>query len=143
MGIVKTTLLKMLVGKSGRERLEAYQAYGRAQELDRITPAAARDGQPDTAEPSATPETPPSHPAADPAAGRSLDRAVRDADVALARRKKIPSQGGDRQKLIADALAAHRSKRKALDDLDDETRLRLTLMAMSAFMGRPPDGKSN
>lgn len=45
-----------------------------------------------------------------------------------------PKPGGERQKLIAEAMKVHRAKRRILDDLDDESRAKLVAMAIVSMM---------
>jgi len=52
-----------------------------------------------------------------------------------------PATGSERQKLLKEAMAVHRAKRKILDHLSDEDRAKLVSMAILAFLneGREPD----
>ena len=159
MSLLKNALLSVFVGKSGREALKAYEEsrkLGSAAPLERRkdgsddTPGAHQDiivsNLAPTAPPSARPggyvphpQSPhPQSPHPQSQGHEALESALHRAKVNMARKankamKEHTNPG--RQQLIANALQAHRDQRQVLDQLDDEARVKLTMMALSAFMG--------
>ena len=148
MSLLKNALLSVFVGKSGREALKAYE---NSQKLDSTAPLERRasgdasDKAQDIQEiivPDVAPSTqPPARPGGYVPQSQkqdALESALHRAKVNMARKasKKMKEQANpDRQQLIANALQAHRSQKQVLDQLDDEARVKLTMMALSAFMG--------
>ena len=143
MSLLKKALLSMFVDKNGRAALEAYRE---TQKLDRVAPAVARDGRtgdhpPVRTPPAAAPTTARSAPAPRPPVrtdtGGEMEETIARANVEMAQRAREAERNrtGDRRALIASAMATHRDKRQTLDELDDETRVKLTMMALAAFMG--------
>ena len=144
MSLLKNALLSVFVGKTGREALKAYED---SRKLDSTTPPERRkDSASDTGEDiivsDMAPDTPPpARPggyAPRPQGHDALESALHRAKVNMARKasKTMKEQANpDRQQLIANALQAHRSQKQVLDQLDDEARVKLTMMALSAFMG--------
>ena len=153
MSLLKNALLSVFVGKSGREALKAYEE---SRKLDSAAPLERRkDGADDTpgahqdiivsnvapaAPPPARPggyvPRPQSHPQSQ--GHEALESALHRAKVNMARKANKAMKektNPDRQQLIANALQAHRDQRRVLDQLDDEARVKLTMMALSAFMG--------
>ena len=144
MSLLKNALLSVFVGKTGREALKAYED---SRKLDSTAPLKRRkDSAADTGEDiivsDMAPDTAPparrggySH---RPQGHDALESALHRAKVNMARKasKTMKEQANpDRQQLIANALQAHRSQKQVLDQLDDEARVKLTMMALSAFMG--------
>ena len=154
MSLLKNALLSVFVGKSGREALKAYEEsrkLGSAAPLERRkdgsddTPGAHQDIIVSNPAPSAPPPARPGgyvrHPQSplpQSQGHEALESALHRAKVNMARKankamKEHTNPG--RQQLIANALQAHRDQRQVLDQLDDEARVKLTMMALSAFMG--------
>ncbi|MFH1806992.1 MAG: hypothetical protein ABID63_19090 [Pseudomonadota bacterium] len=152
MGMLKRALLRVFVGKSGREALRAYQETQALQDKDGL-------GARETALRAQKDRRISDRASAYEAEGLSFDEAraralaetltesdstpseilaaLQRADMKLGRDKSKVSADADpqRAKLIADALGAMRSKQADLDALDPEIRMKLTLMAVGAFMG--------
>ena len=139
MSLLKKALLSMFVDKNGRAALEAYRE---TQKLDRVAPAVARDGRtgdrtPPAAAPNAARSAPAPRPPVRTDTGGEMEETIARANIEMAQRAREAERNrtGDRRALIASAMATHRDKRQTLDELDDETRVKLTMMALAAFMG--------
>ncbi|WP_417833173.1 hypothetical protein [Thalassospira xiamenensis] len=156
MGMLKETLLRVFVGKRGREALKA---YGDAQSLQLNDPelaarSAAQAKQErriedramayqesgmsfEEARAQALAETL-TEQSDNPQA--AILKALEAADAKIGKKKsRMPSATDDaRAKLISEALVAIRNKQEDLDKLDPELRAKLTLMAVGALMGGPP-----
>tara|TARA_E500000318_G_scaffold111560_2_gene130579 strand:- start:204 stop:686 length:483 start_codon:yes stop_codon:yes gene_type:complete len=155
MGLLKETLMRVFVGKKGRD---AIRAYNDAQSLQ------VRDGM--TAEQTAT-QARQARRIEDRALahqdeGMSVEearalalaetlteqneaphteilKALNAADAKLGKKKSaIPTAADERrQELIAEAVKALRNKQSDLDKLDPDLRAKLTVMAVGALMGGP------
>jgi len=186
MGMLKETLLRVFVGKSGREALRAYQD-AQALPVDPLSarpgsgPGGAVSGAASRAAASAAygggagasgrGQTPVAQAQQAQQARRIADRALAHeaegmtadearaqalaetllesqnpsseilaalsaADNKLGQEKSRYAKAGQapgREKLISDALNTMRSKQADLDALDPDARMKLTLMALSAF----------
>lgn len=183
MGMLKETLLRVFVGKSGREALRAYQdaqalpvdpldarpsATGSQNATSRAAASAAYGGGAGTA---ARVQTPAQQADQARQARRIADRAIaheatgmsteearalalaetlteaqnpssavlgalKEADDKLGQEKGRQAKAGSapgREKLILEALSTMRQKQADLDALDPDARMKLTLMALSAF----------
>ncbi|RCK47004.1 hypothetical protein TH25_15900 [Thalassospira profundimaris] len=183
MGMLKETLLRVFVGKSGREALRAYQdaqalpvdpldarpsATGSPNATNRAAASAAYGGGTGTA---ARVQTPAQQADQARQARRIADRAIaheatgmsteearalalaetlteaqnpssavlgalKEADDKLGQEKGRQAKAGSapgREKLILEALSTMRQKQADLDALDPDARMKLTLMALSAF----------
>ena len=72
----------------------------------------------------------------------SLIRDTLDAaELEIEEKKTKHTANPDRQALIDSALAIHKSKRHIIDELPEEQRQKLQVMATKAFSGRPKDSK--
>lgn len=111
-------LMSLFMDKSAREKYDAIQEVKRRDD-------AARTGKP----------MPPPQPAApdtddDILPETLVQKAIDEAAAELDRKKNMPA---DRRALIEQALAIQDSKRQLLDDLPQEQREKLIVMAMHAF----------
>ncbi|WP_417804632.1 hypothetical protein [Thalassospira lucentensis] len=155
MGLLKETLMRVFVGKSGRD---AIRAYNKAQSLDvrdaatdeqvaanarqarRIEDRAMahqEDGMSlEEARALALAETLTEQAEAPHAA---ILKALQEADVKLGKQKsKMPTKAdAKREELIAEAVTALRKKQVDLDKLDPDLRAKLTVMAVGALLGGP------
>ena len=155
MGLLKETLMRVFVGKSGRE---AINAYNKAQSLEVRDTAAAEqmatnarqarriedramahqeDGMSlEEARALALAETLTEQADAPHAA---ILKALDAADVKLGKKKsKMPTKAdARREELIAEAVSALRKKQVDLDKLDPDLRAKLAVMAVGALLGGP------
>ncbi len=118
-------LMSLFMDKSAREKYEAIQEVKRRDE-------AAKSGKP----------MPPPAAAPEPDDGilpeTLVRKAIDEAAAELDRKKNLPA---DRRALIEQALAIQDSKRQLLDDLPQEQREKLIVMAMHAF-GNEADARA-
>ncbi|MFC4237062.1 hypothetical protein ACFOY8_17795 [Thalassospira xianhensis] len=156
MGMLKETLLRVFVGKRGREALKAYsdaqslqlndpdmavRTAAQAKQARRIEDRAMAYQESgmsfDEARAQALAETL-TESSSDPQA--AILKALEEADAKVGKKKsRMPTAADDqRAKLISEALSAMRNKQEDLDKLDPELRAKLTLMAVGALMGGPP-----
>lgn len=156
MGMLKETLLRVFVGKRGREALKAYsdaqslqlndpdmavRTAAQAKQARRIEDRAMAYQESgmsfDEARAQALAETL-TESSSDPQA--AILKALEEADAKIGKKKsRMPTAADDqRAKLISEALSAMRNKQEDLDKLDPELRAKLTLMAVGALMGGPP-----
>lgn len=156
MGMLKETLLRVFVGKRGREALKAYsdaqslqlndpdmavRTAAQAKQARRIEDRAMAYQESgmsfDEARAQALAETL-TESSSDPQA--AILKALEEADAKVGKKKsRMPTAADDqRAKLISEALSAMRTKQEDLDKLDPELRAKLTLMAVGALMGGPP-----
>ncbi|OKH87943.1 hypothetical protein [Thalassospira sp. TSL5-1] len=183
MGMLKETLLRVFVGKSGREALRAYQdaqalpvdpldarppANGPQNTANRAAASAAYGGGAGTMPRVQTPAQQAEQARqtrriadraiAHEATGMSTEEAralalaetlteaqnpssevlgaLKQADDKLGQEKGRQAKAGSapgREKLILEALSTMRQKQADLDALDPDARMKLTLMALSAF----------
>lgn len=155
MGLLKKTLMRIFVGKKGRD---AIRAYNEAQSLQAQDPAAAEQTATQARQArriedramayqeegmaveearalalaeTLTEQTDAPH--------TEIMKALAAADAKLGKKKsKLPTEAdARREELIAEALKALRSKQDDLDKLDPELRTKLTVMAVGALMGGP------
>lgn len=150
--LVSNALLSMVMDKKAREKFNAAQeAKARAKaEADPkpAPPTATKAPIPSAAtEPRAKAAAPagkaprPSVAAARtrPPAGEDEDaaelirQALEEAELELINKRKRKAMTPQRQALIEQAMAIHRSKSHVLDELDPEQRDKLTFMAMKAL----------
>jgi hypothetical protein len=110
-------LMSLFMDKSAREKYEAIQEVKRRDE-------AAKSGKPMPAQ-ATTPE-----PDDDILPETLVRKAIDEAAAELDRKKNLPA---DRRALIEQALAIQDSKRQLLNDLPQEQREKLIVMAMHAF----------
>lgn len=155
MGMLKETLLRVFVGKRGREALKAYsdaqslqlndpdmavRTAAQAKQARRIEDRAMAYQESgmsfDEARAQALAETL-TESSSDPQA--AILKALEEADAKIGKKKsRMPTAADDqRAKLISEALSAMRTKQEDLDKLDPELRAKLTLMAVGALMGGP------
>ena len=156
MGMLKETLLRVFVGKRGREALKAYgdtqslqlndpelaaRSAAQAKQARRIEDRAMAYQESgmsfEEARAQALAETL-TEQSDNPQA--AILKALEAADAKIGKKKsRMPSAADDaRAKLISEALVAIRNKQEDLDKLDPELRAKLTLMAVGALMGGPP-----
>ena len=156
MGMLKETLLRVFVGKRGREALKAYsdaqslqlndpdmavRTAAEAKQARRIEDRAMAYQESgmsfDEARAQALAETL-TEQSDNPQA--AIIKALEEADAKIGKKKsRMPTAADDaRAKLISEALSAMRNKQEDLDKLDPELRAKLTLMAVGALMGGPP-----
>ncbi|MCC9620633.1 hypothetical protein LPB41_02920 [Thalassospira sp. MA62] len=155
MGLLKETLLRVFVGKKGRDAIRAYndaqslkasdgvtaeQAAAEARKNRRIEDRAMahqEDGMSlEEARALALAETLTEQADAPHA---EILKALAAADTKLGKEKsKMPTEAdAKRQELIAQAVTALRHKQQDLDKLDPDLRAKLTVMAVGALMGGP------
>lgn len=156
MGMLKETLLRVFVGKRGRDALRAYSDAQSLQlndpELAARSAAEAKQARRIEDRAMAYQESGMSF---DEARAQALAetltessdnpqdvilKALETADAKIGKTKsRMPTpDDAKRAKLISDALTAIREKQQDLDRLDPELRAKLTLMAVGALMGGPP-----
>ncbi|MHC8492070.1 hypothetical protein ACTU44_05070 [Thalassospira sp. SM2505] len=155
MGLLKETLMRVFVGKKGRDAIRAYSDAQSLQMRDAATAeqTAAQARQARRIEDRAL---------AHQDEGMSLEearalalaetlteqadnphneilKALNAADAKLGKKKsRMPTEADDRrQELINEAVKALRSKQSDLDKLDPDLRAKLTVMAVGALMGGP------
>jgi hypothetical protein len=152
--LVSNALLSMVMDKKAREKFNAAQeAKTRAKaEADPKAKAALEPAQPapntaSGAAPRAQAKAPvPSRNAPSKAAARArppaddeedaetlIRQALEEAELEFINKRKKKSMTPERQALIEQAMAIHRSKSHVLDDLPPEQRDKLTFMAMKAL----------
>ncbi|MCC4239319.1 hypothetical protein [Thalassospira povalilytica] len=155
MGLLKETLMRVFVGKKGRD---AIRAYNNAQSLQVRDPATAEQAAAQARQARRIEDRALAH----QDEGMSLEearalalaetlteqadtphteimKALNAADAKLGKQKsKIPTEADERrQELINEAVKALRSKQGDLDRLDPDLRAKLTVMAVGALMGGP------
>lgn len=109
----KRALLSIFIDKSARQKLDEIEAAKRgARAPEPAAPPTATDNADDI-----LPET-------------LVRQAIDSASAELARKKNLPP---DRAALIEQALAIHDDKSKLLNDLPEEQREKLIVMAMHTF----------
>jgi hypothetical protein len=107
---LKRALLSIFIDKNARNKLDALEAVKRGEPVPAAKPTA-------TADDDVLPET-------------LVRQAIDSASAELERKKNLPP---GRQALIEQALMIHDDKSKMLDDLPDEQREKLIVMAMHTF----------
>lgn len=114
--IFSRALLSIFIDKNARKKLDEINAAKNSKSNDPKTPAKARkDNQDDELD--VLPET-------------LVQQAIESASAELERKKNLPP---GRQALIEQALSIHDQKTKLLEDLPEEQREKLVVMAMHAF----------
>jgi len=114
--IFSRALLSIFIDKNARKKLDEINAAKNGKSNDPKTPAKARqDSQDDDLD--VLPET-------------LVQQAIESASAELERKKNLPP---GRQALIEQALSIHDQKTKLLEDLPEEQREKLVVMAMHAF----------
>jgi len=112
---LKRALLSIFIDKNARDKLEAIEAVKRGEPIPTpAAPPAAADLDDDD---DILPET-------------LVRQAIDSASAELDRKKNLPP---GRAALIEQALAIHDDKSKLLDDLPDEQKEKLIVMAMQTF----------
>lgn len=110
---LKRALLSIFIDKNARAKLDALEAVKRGEAVPApVTPPAREEDDDDI-----LPET-------------LVRQAIESASAELDRKKNLPP---GRAALIEQALSIHDSKSKMLDDLPEEQREKLMVMAMHAF----------
>lgn len=110
---LKRTLLSIFIDKNARDKLEAIEAAKRGEPIK----APARPVTPPDDDLDILPET-------------LVRKAIESAAAELDRKKNLPP---GRQALIEHALSIHDEKSKLLDELPDDQREKLIVMAMHTF----------
>lgn len=153
MGLLKETLMRVFVGKSGREAIHAYnkaqslevrdaatdeQIATNARQARRIEDRAMAHQEEgmvlEEARALALAETLTEQAEAPHSA---ILKALQAADAKLGKTKsKMPTKAdAHREELIAEAVSAIRKKQIDLDKLDPDLRAKLTVMAVGALLG--------
>ena len=132
---VSNALLSVVMDKKARDKFNAAQdAKKRAIGELPASPAIADD---DTDIPRVipTPTVAPKPPSGGPADDTAMlvRQALDSAEAELTHRQNRKSMSPERQALIENALAIHRSKAHILDDLDEDQREKLYVMAMQTL----------
>ncbi len=150
--LVSNALLSMVMDKKAREKFTAAQEMKRKQQGgDAVTPAPsptaaspAPKGAPTTAAKAiertpapkaairAEPRTRPPVDGSDDDAAL-IREALESAELELISKRQKKTMTPERQALIEQAMAIHRSKSHVLDELDPEHRDKLTFMALKAL----------
>lgn len=129
MSWLRNSLLRLVMSKQAREKMDAYRA------VQRHEPVAGRDAVP-----------PPPEPVSEPELARAVDAAV----ARIAEGEHIDEAGPllrdpgrtdpsiGRAALIRNAMAIHKAQQSVLAGLDEETRRKLTAAAMQAFFNEKP-----
>jgi len=112
---LKRALLSIFIDKNARDKLEAIEAVKRGERVPAPAALPAADDIDDDDD--ILPET-------------LVRQAIESASAELDRKKNLPP---GRAALIEQALAIHDNKSKLLDDLPDEQREKLIVMAMQTF----------
>ncbi len=148
---VSNAFLSVVMDKKARDKFNAAQdAKKRAMgelpaspaiadddtDIPRMIPTAAdtqpaRPSKPAAPTPTVAPKPPSSGPADDTA--MLVRQALDSAEAELTHRQNRKSMSPERQALIENALAIHRSKAHILDDLDEDQREKLYVMAMQTL----------
>jgi len=110
---LKRALLSIFIDKNARNKLDELEAVKK----DKLTKAPAKPAVPDDDDLDVLPET-------------LVRKAIESASAELERKKNLPP---GRQALIEQALSIHDEKSKLLDDLPDDQREKLIVMAMHTF----------
>lgn len=130
MSWLRNSLLRLVMSKQAREKMDAYHAGQRHE------PSAGRD-----------PVPPPPEPVEEPDLARAVDAAVArivegeniETGPLLRQPERVdPSIG--RAALIRKAMAIHKAQQSVLAGLDEETRRKLTAVALQAFFNEKPKG---
>jgi hypothetical protein len=149
--LVSNALLSMVMDKKAREKFNAAQeAKARAKagaDPKPAPPTVAKAPVPSAADPRSKAPAPSNKalrpsaaaPRVRPPAGEDDDaaelirQALEEAELELINKRKRKAMTPQRQALIEQAMAIHRSKSHVLDELDPEQRDKLTFMAMKAL----------
>lgn len=142
--LVSNALLSMVMDKKAREKLNAVQEQKRRQQGGASADAdAARSerkaagAKPDRAA-GAEPRAPRPARAAPPSIDEDdpealIREALEEAELELIQKRNKKPMTSERQALIDQAMAIHKSKSRMLDELDSEHREKLTFMALKAL----------
>ncbi|WNJ99048.1 hypothetical protein L2D14_14380 [Thalassospiraceae bacterium LMO-JJ14] len=112
---LKRALLSIFIDKNARDKLDAIEAVKRGEPAP--APKPAKKAVDDVDDDDILPET-------------LVRQAIESASAELERKKNLPP---GRQALIEQALSIHDQQSKMLDDLPDEQREKMIVMAMHAF----------
>ncbi len=115
--IFSRALLSIFIDKNARKKLDEIQAAKNSKSDKGITPAKAVKETTSDDGLDVLPET-------------LVQQAIESASAELERKKNLPP---GRQALIEQALSIHDQKTKLLEDLPEEQREKLVVMAMHAF----------
>lgn len=155
MGLLKETLMRVFVGKKGRDAIQAYndaqslhvrdsataeQTAAQARQARRIEDRAlAHQDEGMSVEEARALALAETLTEQAEAPHTEIMKALNAADAKLGKKKsKIAAPEDERrQELIAEAVKALRSKQSDLDKLDPDLRAKLTVMAVGALMGGP------
>jgi len=146
---VSNALLSVVMDKKARQKLQAVkEAKTRGQSTTETVPDSAGTAatrattNPEKSELEARADrygamlagaAPPSGDAVDENPADLVRQALESAEAELANKRDRKPMTPERQALIDQAMAIHRSKSHILDDLDDESREKLYVMAMEAL----------
>jgi len=145
--LVSNALLSMVMDKKAREKLNAVQEQKRRQQGGAPADENARPSRPAAksdaakksaraakAEPSAPRPARSAPPLIDEDDPEALIReALEEAELELIQKRNRKPMTSERQALIDQAMAIHKSKSQMLDELDAEHREKLTFMALKAL----------
>jgi len=155
MGLVKETLMRVFVGKKGRDAMRAYsdaqslqvrdtasaeQTAKQARQARRIEDRAlAHQDEGMSVEEARALALAETLTEQSEAPHTEILKALNAADAKLGKKKSAVPNAADerRQELIAEAVKALRNKQSDLDKLDPDLRAKLTVMAVGALMGGP------
>jgi len=155
MGLVKETLMRVFVGKKGRDAMRAYsdaqslqvrdtasaeQTAKQARQARRIEDRAlAHQDEGMSVEEARAIALAETLTEQSEAPHTEILKALNAADAKLGKKKSAVPNAADerRQELIAEAVKALRNKQSDLDKLDPDLRAKLTVMAVGALMGGP------
>lgn len=155
MGLVKETLMRVFVGKKGRDAMRAYadaqslqvrdtataeQTATQARQARRIEDRAlAHQDEGMSVEEARALALAETLTEQSEAPHTEILKALNAADAKLGKQKSAVPTAADerRQELIAEAVKALRNKQSDLDKLEPDLRAKLTVMAVGALMGGP------
>ncbi|MDD9876357.1 MAG: hypothetical protein OXR84_02830 [Magnetovibrio sp.] len=144
---VSNALLSVVMDKKARAKFNSVRESKQPKAADEPStdePGSDLDIPRMIPEPGAKPPTAPKPPAAQPPAGDDdpellIRQALDSAEAELGRRKSRPPASPERQALIDQAMAIHSAKKHVLDDLDEDSREKLYVMAMEALKTKTGD----
>ncbi len=129
MSWLRNSLLRVLMSKQAREKMDAYHAAQRQE------PLAGREAVPPSPEPVSEPEL---ARAVDAAVARIAEGGHIDETGPLLREPERVDPSIGRAALIRKAMAIHKAQQSVLAGLDEDTRRKLTAAAMQAFFKEKP-----
>ncbi len=125
--LVSKALLSVVLDKSARDNLEIKKKIKQARKADAPAPSSEA---PSTAEPDPNPISSMSH----EETRQLIADSLKAAEEELGRKPEMTSE---REALIEEAMAVHRSKEHILDDISEEQRQKLYVLALKSLKTDP------